>query len=199
MQLSEFLDEFRCTPINVEIKECIGRADIERFADIVRSAPPCGDRMPGAPILVASGWSEVVWRFRDYTDGAVPTNLPALMHVPRLLRLPNVFSKSGRALQTVYPALVSGESVVRQIHRNGGAVHVFITHFGPWAALDGTDAIDRQAIQKLLDRGVDGIMTDRPCALRLLLDELTNAPAHVRRGRTCRRAMEGRRWSGSRG
>jgi len=201
MLLNEFLTEFPCESLNIEIKDCIGKDEVARFAEILDQAPSCPRRdAPERTLLVATGWDSVLWHFQALDRRHLPTNLPGLMHLPRLFRLPNLFPKQGRALQTVYSELVSGETVVRQMHRNGGAVHVFVTPFFCYPGWDETPCVKADHIRDLLRRGVDGIMTDRPCAVAAVLDQWVaqETGGAIRRERPCvRRLKERGQWCDS--
>jgi hypothetical protein len=73
----------------------------------------------------------------------------------------------GRALQTSYLWLFGrwGDRVIGQARRDGSAVHVFVSSF-LGQSLDQGTTVDEARIDMLLSQGVDGIMTDRPTAVR---------------------------------
>ena len=51
-------------------------------------------------------------------------------------------------------------------------MHVFITHFACVPGLDEEPGrVTQEEIDELLERGIDGIMTDRPCEVRALMDD----------------------------
>lgn len=62
--------------------------------------------------------------------------------------------------------------MIRRVRDEGGATHVFSTQFVITGGLDDDEkGIDREDFFDLLDRGVDGVMTDRPVRVRTLIDE----------------------------
>ena len=70
-------------------------------------------------------------------------------------------SLQGYAFQTSY-RLVS-DQLVKEVHARGGAVHAFLSDFGPAKGVEKKgDAKLKAEIQRLLKAGVDGIMTDYP-------------------------------------
>lgn len=84
----------------------------------------------------------------------------------------------GRALQTTYCWPFCSRVLARKVHGERGAVHSFITKFGPIQALDGRKGqLTEKALFKVLRREVDGIMTDRPGEVRPLLDKWINDPS----------------------
>ena len=60
----------------------------------------------------------------------------------------------------------------REVHERHGAVHVFLTAFTKLApAIDADDGRPTEAeLFEVLDRGVDGVMTDRPGRVRDLIN-----------------------------
>ena len=89
----------------------------------------------------------------------------------RLLRTRH--SLSGGAFQTSH-ALVT-RSLAREAHRPGGAVHVFLSGFPMTPEMvteTTTDGELKQALIGLIDKGVDGVMTDYPKRVVRLLDEV---------------------------
>ena len=52
----------------------------------------------------------------------------------------------------------------------GGSSYIFLTAIPAVKALD-EDIPQPEAIFEILDRGVDGIMTDRPASVRPIVDE----------------------------
>ena len=75
-----------------------------------------------------------------------------------------------RALETNYDSTYSGEKTFEKVRQTGGSTFVFLTGFGPLLpAIDKKIPADDH-IFRILDRGVDGVMTDRPKDLREIID-----------------------------
>lgn len=171
LTLEDLLRLFPDKPINIELKDSVRLADLDRFVAIldahaggrtilVVSVDParidafrqrCGDRYPTGFSIFEVGW-------------AVAQNLQPFNLVPRL--------HHRRALQTTYHHGFTPAGLIHDVHQRAGAVHVFLTSFGPPAPAIDADP-DRPTINELfeiLDRGVDGVMTDRPGAVRGLMD-----------------------------
>jgi hypothetical protein len=75
-----------------------------------------------------------------------------------------------RVLETSYHRLLSSKRLVEKVRNSGGSTFVFLTEFGLLLT-----SVDKNLVKKdifaLLDRGVDGIMKDRPMRLRQILDK----------------------------
>jgi glycerophosphoryl diester phosphodiesterase len=173
MPLETFLRAFPCEPINVEIKDfVVGPSAIDRFVRILDAAPACPDTERRRTVLVAAADDLVLAEFRRRTGGTYPTNIPIAESIPHALLLPPLLSQPGRALQVPPVRPFAASWAVSMAHRAGSAVHVFITKF-LW--IDGLDEFEGQVqprdIHDLLDRNVDGIMTDRPREVRPLIDD----------------------------
>ncbi len=170
--LSEFLDAFRCAPLNIEIKDRISPTEVDSFVALLRDAPPCADA--GArkrTILVASAIDAVLRRLEKISVGEWPTSVPLLLHFAQIFRVPLPGMLGNRSLETLPCPITAGRSVIKQMHASGGAVHPFISRFLGISGLDEDPCVEDEKIKDLLDRGVDGIMTDRPCAVRAVIDE----------------------------
>jgi hypothetical protein len=74
-----------------------------------------------------------------------------------------------RALETIHSGLFTTRSIIDRVRKAGGATFVFLTEFGPFPALDSSIPSEKD-IFEILDRGVDGIMTDRPKSVREIMD-----------------------------
>jgi glycerophosphoryl diester phosphodiesterase len=86
--------------------------------------------------------------------------------------LARYFPLRGRAVEVPHPRCLVPSGFVRQVHAAKGVVYVFLTAIPFVKALDAEPGSpDRERIFEILDRGVDGIMTDRPAHTRKLIDE----------------------------
>lgn len=175
LKLADFLRDYPHDAVNLEIKpENFGTQHVEGLLDAIQAAR--GQRT----VLVVSQSRELLARYRDlartkYPGETFPTGLAAREVLAARLRsslpLLDVGPMQGRALQTTHHAALTPRSFVRAVQARGGAVHLFITGFGPLGALDAQPGQPSEAeLFPLLERGVDGIMTDRPAAVRPLLD-----------------------------
>jgi glycerophosphoryl diester phosphodiesterase len=79
-------------------------------------------------------------------------------------------SLARRSVQTSYSVVTRG--FVEDVHARGGAVHAFLTGFGPTKGIDHLPMPElRQRVFALLDTGVDGLMTDYPSRVMRLVRE----------------------------
>ncbi|KGN34762.1 glycerophosphoryl diester phosphodiesterase [Knoellia sinensis KCTC 19936] len=161
--LTELLEEFPTTRLNIDVKadaalaptidtirrhNAIDRVCIGSFSERrVRAARRgLGPRLATAAGQVGTG----ALRY-------APTPLSLLLHTPApVLQIPVAHRIRGRQITLVTPQLVS------VAHRLGKQVHVW---FHPWS--------DESAVEmhRLLDLGVDGIVTDHIATLRDVLSE----------------------------
>jgi hypothetical protein len=76
----------------------------------------------------------------------------------------------GHALHTSHAFCPA--KLVRDVHGRGAAVHVAITPEWPVPGLDADEGrLDRGSLFELLERGVDGVVSDRPREVRRALDD----------------------------
>ncbi len=175
MLLVDFLSLFPDHPLNIEMKKSFERKinDIDRkglkhniktFIDILDAAP--GNRR----IVVASASDDRIDTFREISEERYPTNLSILEQLTLQL-----FTKEmkNRALETSYHELVSSRRIVKKVHGANGSVFVFLTEFGPLLPAIDEEIPSQKEIFEILDRGVDGIMTDRPESVRKIMDRWT--------------------------
>ncbi len=167
-----FLKRFAVTPLNIELKESFSRHindgdrkglkdNIRAFSDILKGDP--GNRVK----VVVSAVGELIDEFRKQNGEQYPTGLSTkeqlLLHVLGM-------KMKNRALETVHSRLFTTPKIIRQVREGGGATFVFLTEFGMlFPALDEHEPSEKD-IFEILDRGVDGIMTDRPKSVRDLMD-----------------------------
>jgi glycerophosphoryl diester phosphodiesterase len=177
MRLKDFMTTFPDHPLNIEMKKSFVRrfneTDRRGLRDNIEAFVAILDRFAGSrPVVVASAVDDHIDTFREVAQGRYPTNLSITEQL--MLQL---FGKDmrNRALETSYNKLLSGRRIVSKVHESGGSVFVFLTAFGPLLpALDKAEPAPEQ-IFEILDRGVDGIMTDRPESLRKIIDQWVSA------------------------
>jgi glycerophosphoryl diester phosphodiesterase len=169
--LSDFLslNDFKDMPLNIEMKgsfenkteKSTGLDDnIDRFLNILNQHK--GTRK----IIIASRHTKILKKFRDKAKGAFITNLSlgeqmGLVHGNILLK--------NRVLETSYFPLFSTSLIVDKVRKSGSSTYVFLTGFGPIPSIDIEP--DETAIINVLERGVDGIMTDKPKRIREIVEE----------------------------
>jgi glycerophosphoryl diester phosphodiesterase len=174
--LADMLSLFPDDPINIELKGSLGETDIAQLVEILDKSPRTDRR-----ILIVSADHGNLKRLERWLENLPPPSqrryalgCSALQVVSSAINawLPFVAAgKMGRALQTTYWRPLCTRRLVEQVHDKAGAVHVFITPFGPIPGLDETqNALRKKAVIDVLARGVDGIMTDRPSEVRPVID-----------------------------
>lgn len=151
--LSEVFEQFPQQRVNIDLKESTAVRE-RRLWELIRKMG-VEER-----VLVASGdLHEPILRFRHFSGGRVATS--ASEKEIRSFVLTH-FARATRLLRPAYDALqvpemhrgirVVSPSMVAAAHRMGLAVHVWTVD-------------EREAMERLLRWGVDGIMTDRPDVL----------------------------------
>ena len=166
--LAELMDAFPEARFNVDLKSDGAVAALAGFVD---------DRAAWDRLLVGSFSRRRLNAFRRLTDGRVPTSAhPAEGVAVRLLpsgRLADRLTR-GRVAALQIPHrraawVVCTPGLVRRAHAVGKHVHVW--------TIDDPDEM-----RELLDRGVDGLMTDRTDILRTVLVERGRWSQHPREG-----------------
>ena len=170
--LGEFLEEFPDSDLNIELKDSVSRNDLKKFLELI-------DRNRNhRTILVVSLEPKLIKHFRKLSQDRYPTgrSLLGVIRTWAVDLLDFIYlsdMKKGRALQTSYHRKLTPESLIRNVQERKGAVHVFLTTFTRLIP-----AIDAQVFRpakkelfEILDRGVDGVMTDRPERVRALIDD----------------------------
>jgi len=172
MLLSDFLEQFQNKPLNIEMKKSFKRKINETsrrgLRDNVRVFSRILKRDPGSPrpIAVVSAYDDYIDEFRELNGERFPTGLSVQEQLMLLLFGKNM---KNRALETSYSSLLSGKNIIDKVRETGGSTYVFLTGFGPLLpAIDDEIPADKE-IFEILDRGVDGIMTDRPESLREII------------------------------
>jgi glycerophosphoryl diester phosphodiesterase len=167
----DFLKKFSYAPLNIEIKESFNRHingndrkglkdNIRAFSDLLNADP--GNRVK----VVVSSIDNYIDEFRDQNGEKYPTGLSTQEQL--ILQVLDMKMKN-RALETIHSGLFTTRSIIDRVRKAGGATFVFLTEFGPFPALDSSIPSEKD-IFEILDRGVDGIMTDRPKSVREIMD-----------------------------
>lgn len=171
LRLEDFLKRFPDVPLNIEMKgDSFRRDHIPALVRLLEEHR--GDR----PIVVASQSDSLLDRFRRTSEESFPTSLSireaALAAFLGILPLFKSKDLQNRAFQSSHASHLTPENLIEEVKSAGGAVHVFLNRTWHLAgALDeDEDSPTRREIFELLDRGVDGIMTDRPGRVRPLVD-----------------------------
>nr|WP_182527072.1 glycerophosphodiester phosphodiesterase [Nocardioides dongkuii] len=155
--LAQLFDEFPTARFNIDLK---AEGAVEVLATFL------AERDAWDRVLVGSFSPGRLRRFRRLTGGRVPTAADPLEVVAFLVlpsgRLADLVTR-GRvgALQVPHrrgPLTVASRSLVRRAHAAGKHVHV-------WTVDDPAE------MRELLDRGVDGLFTDRTDVLKAVLAE----------------------------
>jgi glycerophosphoryl diester phosphodiesterase len=154
--LADLFDAFPEARFNIDLKS---DGAVTALADFI-AARDAWDR-----VLVGSFSGRRTARFRRLTQGRVPTSAtPAEIVAFRVLpsaRLAALVCRGGAALQVPHrrgPLVVATRGLVRRAHTAGRHVHVW--------TID-----DEGEMRDLLDRGVDGLFTDRTDILKAVLVE----------------------------
>ena len=171
MTLREFLVEFPDSHVNIELKDSFTPEDLPGLVELL-------DRHHNKrTILVVTQSSKTIEAFRNLSGGRYPTGFSLVGVVAACFggMLPfNPFPdlKNNRALQTTYSRIFTPTGLIRDVQERNGAVHVFLTSFTCLApAIDAEEGTPKdEELFKILDRGVDGVMTDRPEHVRSLID-----------------------------
>ncbi len=175
MTLEESLVEFPDSPVNIELKDSFSRDDLKDLVALL-------DRHRNQRIILVVCLNPImIEAFRHQCDERQPTGFSLLGAGAAWLGefLPfNPFPhmKHGRALQTTYHPRFTPPGLIREVQARNGAVHVFLTAFTKLApAIDAApERPKREELSEILDRGVDGVMTDRPAWVRGLIDAWRN-------------------------
>lgn len=168
--LSEFMDKFPGSPLNIEMKASFRRnfndTDRKGLRDNIAAFSRILDaHSHNRQIVVVSGHDEYIDEFRQMNGDKYATGLSA----KEQLFFGLATSMKKRALETSYSKLTSSAGRIKRVRRLGGSSFIFLTGFGPIPSIDIDPQEDK--IFEILDRGVDGIMTDRPKRLREIMDK----------------------------
>lgn len=168
MTLEEALTEFPTAHFNIEMKNTVKTQHLSALVKLL-------DRHSKKRVLVlASVTHRLLTAFRKACDNRYRSNMSALevmqlqVGVRTGARLKNL---RGRVLEAPYNKAFSSKAVIKKVHSLGGRVYVFITGFVASTALDKTaKGLKYKDIAALLNRGVDGLITDRPVLVRAYID-----------------------------
>lgn len=170
--LDVFLKKFPHSPLNIEIKESFNRhindADRKGLKDNIRAFSDILHADGSNRIkVVVSSIDNYIDEFREQNGERYPTGLSTKEQL--ILHFLGMKMKN-RAMETVHSRLFTTPKIINQVREEGGATFVFLTEFGPlFPALDEHEPSEKD-IFEILDRGVDGIMTDRPKSVREIMD-----------------------------
>jgi glycerophosphoryl diester phosphodiesterase len=167
-----FLKLFPDAPLNIELKESFKRHindddrkglkdNIRAFSDLLKA--DAGKRIK----VVVSAIDEYIDEFREQNGKTYPTGLSTKEQL--ILHVIGMKMKE-RALETTHSRLFTTREIVERVRKAGGATFVFLTEFGPLLPAIDKKVPSKRDIFEILDRGVDGIMTDRPKSVRDLMD-----------------------------
>jgi glycerophosphoryl diester phosphodiesterase len=170
--LSDFLKKFPDMPLNIEMKKSFKRKinntnrrglkdNIRAFTDIL------DNDLSNRTIVVVSGYDDYIDEFRELTDNKYPTGLSIQ---EQLFLLFFKMEMKNRALETTYDSTYSGIKTIEKVREAGGSTFVFLTGFGPFLPAIDKEIPPNEKVFKILDRGVDGVMTDRPASIREIID-----------------------------
>lgn len=152
-RLADVLDAFPDVRLNLDVKAWNG---VEPLVSVLRAAGAV-DR-----VCVSSFSQRRVWRIRRLLGPSLCTGFGSWeIAVMRLLPWPQLLPRPGACLQIPVrsgPLTVASAGLVRRAHAAGRQVHV-------WTVDDPAE------MTRLLDLGVDGLITDRTDLLREVLIE----------------------------
>jgi glycerophosphoryl diester phosphodiesterase len=184
LSFRQYLELFPGVPTNVELKTgkdgSLTRDDLEPLIRILDADQARAERK----LLVVTTDHGLIKRFREETrersEKRYATGFSAREVVAARLKALAFLPQSdceNRALQSSHSSAVSPRRLVRGIQKKKGAVHLFLTEFGPLGAIDGKSGEPTpEQLRPVLERGVDGIMTDRPVQVRRVLESLGSSP-----------------------
>ena len=170
--LTQFMEKFPDMPLNIEIKKSFLRKiddvkrkglrhNIEAFTEILDNDP--GDRTK----VIVSANDECIDVFREVAGEKYWTGLSIKEQL--LMRFSELDIRR-RVLETSYNGFLSGKGLIQKVRDTGSSTFVFLTEFSfLLPAIDENP--QEKEIFEVLNRGVDGIMTDRPAAIRQILDK----------------------------
>lgn len=201
MLLADFLDNVqrldtqdRKIHLNVELKGVrfpgfspsifLNNEIMQTFVDLLKQ------KVNGRTIVIASTRKRILQKFIEM-GGRFPINIPIIeqlawlrevrpWHLKTAGWLSQTFSSikkgtdlRGKAFQTTHHLLT--KSLVNEVHKAGGAIHVFLSKFAFFKPLirgaNVNEQFFKKALYPLLETGVDGIMTDYPKLVRNVIDE----------------------------
>ncbi|MDF1666662.1 MAG: glycerophosphodiester phosphodiesterase family protein [Planctomycetota bacterium] len=168
MTLKEALAEFPRANFNIEMKSTVKAKHLPALVRLL-------DKLSKERVLVLACVTHGVLKaFRKACKNRYRTNMSA-REILQLQVGSRIGAKlkglRGRVLETPYNKSLASKTVINKVHSLGGQVYVFITGFVASRALDTTaEGLKYKDIAELLNRGVDGIITDRPMLVRGYID-----------------------------
>ncbi len=175
MRLGDFLRRFPTMPLNIDIKKSFTRKihtasgqvrsleeNVRAFYDILAEDAKTRE----AQIVVASFSRRIIRLFRSMNRKNFPTALSEM----EIILGRQYGDMTNRAFETAYIRFLSGRRTIERVRRAGGSTFVFLTGLLFFPALDREPPAEN-LIFEILDRGVDGIMTDRPTPVRAIIDK----------------------------
>jgi glycerophosphoryl diester phosphodiesterase len=166
------LDKFPVAPLNIELKESFVRhindSDRKGLKDNIRAFSDILDADAGGRVkVVVSASDACIDAFRERNGKKYPTGISKKEQL--FLHLLGKKMKN-RALETTHSRLLTTREIIDKVREGGGATFVFLTEFGPLLPPIDAKEPSKKDIFEILDRGVDGIMTDRPKSVRAIMD-----------------------------
>lgn len=170
LRFLDFLAEFKDIPLNIELKKSFKRKinDTTRkgLKDNLKAFNKILENMGNRKVLVVSASDNCIEEFHELNGNKYPTGLSIKEQMFFLFYNLNM---KNRALETSHDENLSSKRIVRRVRESGGSTFVFLTGFGPlFPSID--DNPKQKEIFEILDRGVDGVMTDRPQQVRQFVD-----------------------------
>lgn len=168
MTLKEALTEFPSANFNIEMKSTVKTKHLSNLVKLLDL------QAKNRVLVLACVTHRLLKAFRKVCGNRYRTNMSAL-EVMQLQVGARMGAKlkglRGRVLEAPNNKTLTSKSVIEKVHSLGGRVYVFITAFVASSALDKTASkLKYKDIAEILNRGVDGIITDRPVLLRAHLD-----------------------------
>lgn len=172
IQLEELLAEKELSehPLNIEMKKetFIGKSESETEASVEQLQDLLRDKAGNRRIVLASQSKTLLDLVDDEKFAkslSIKGGLRARAGVAEL--------EQNRVLQIPWWPIAAPPWLIRQVHKKNSACHVFITD--PLGIDSGDGEPTEKTLFRLLDRGVDGVMTDRPSRVRELIDQWRKA------------------------
>jgi glycerophosphoryl diester phosphodiesterase len=184
LSFRQYLELFPGVPTNIELKTgkdgSLTRDDLDALIRILDADQDRRKRK----LLVVTTDHGLIKGFREKTrersEKRYATGFSAREVVAARLKALAFLPQSdceNRSLQSTHSSTLSPRRLVKGIHKKKGAVHLFLTKFGPIGAIDEKCGEPTpEQLRPVLKRGVDGIMTDRPVQVRRVLESLGSSP-----------------------
>ena len=168
---SEFLQAYPKTPLNIELKQSFLKKLGERggLDDNIKEFIKILDEYGGnRTIIITSATGKILKAFRNFNNKKYLSTLTVAEQFAI-----KFFNKSYHKpiVETTYVNFWTNRLLIDKVHAQDGEIYVFITGFGPIPAIDKdlNNNSAKNKIYDILERGVDGIMTDRPKQVRQIM------------------------------